>query len=53
MDNKVVLIVAALLLPPVGVFLKKGVGKELLINVILCCFFLFPGTVHALYTVTK
>ena len=51
--NKVVLIVLALLLPPVAVFLKAGVGKALLINIVLCLLFFFPGVVHALWVVTK
>ena len=51
--NKIVLIVLALLLPPVAVFLKAGVGKDLLINIVLCLLFLFPGIVHALWVATK
>ncbi len=51
--NKVVLIILAILLPPVAVFLKNGVGKDLLINIILCLLFLFPGIIHALWLVTK
>jgi uncharacterized membrane protein YqaE (UPF0057 family) len=53
MDNKLVLIVASLLLPPLAVFLKKGVGQELLINIVLCFFFWVPGIIHALWLVTK
>ena len=53
MDNKLVLIILALLLPPIAVFLKKGAGKDLLINIILCLLFLFPGVVHALWVVTR
>jgi uncharacterized membrane protein YqaE (UPF0057 family) len=51
--NKVVLIVLAIFLPPVAVFFKNGVGKDLLINIILCLFFFLPGMVHALWLVTK
>ena len=51
--NKVVLIVLALLLPPVGVFFKSGFSKDLLINVILCCLIWFPGVVHAVWLVTR
>jgi len=36
MDNKFVLIVIALLLAPLAVFLKKGAGKDLIINVVFC-----------------
>jgi len=53
MDNKLVLIIVAVLLPAVAVFLKKGVGKDLVINILLCILFFVPGLVHALWLVTK
>jgi uncharacterized membrane protein YqaE (UPF0057 family) len=53
MDNKLVLIILALLLPPIAVLLKKGAGKDLVINIILCLLFIFPGVVHALWVVTR
>ena len=51
--NKLVTILLAIFLPPIAVFLKKGVGKDLIINIILCLIFFFPGMVHALWVVTK
>ena len=51
--NKTLLIIMALLLPPVAVFLKNGAGKDLLINVVLCLFFYIPGIIHALWLMTK
>ncbi len=51
--NKIVLIILAILLPPVAVFLKSGVGKDLIINIILCLLMFLPGVVHALWLVTK
>ncbi|EGG99320.1 protein of unknown function UPF0057 [gamma proteobacterium IMCC2047] len=53
MDNKLVLIVIAILLAPLAVFLKKGAGKDLVINLILCLFFYFPAVLHALWVVTQ
>ena len=53
MDNKLVLIIIAILLPPLAVFLNKGVGKDLLINIVLCLLFWIPGLVHALWVVTR
>jgi uncharacterized membrane protein YqaE (UPF0057 family) len=52
-DNKILLIILAIFLPFVAVFLKKGVGSDLLINIILCIFFWLPGVIHALWVVTK
>jgi uncharacterized membrane protein YqaE (UPF0057 family) len=51
--NKIVLIIIAILLPPLAVFLKQGVGKDLLINIILCIFFWLPGIIHALWLIMK
>lgn len=53
MDNKLVAIILAVLLPPVAVFLKCGIGKDLLINIVLCFLFFFPAMIHALWVVTK
>ncbi len=51
--SKIVLIILAILLPPLAVFLKSGVGKDLLINIILCILFWIPGVLHALWVVLK
>ena len=49
MDNKLILIILSLFLPPVAVLLKKGVGVDLLINIVLCLIVWLPGVIHALY----
>lgn len=51
--NKLILIILAILLPPIAVFLKSGFGKDLLINVLLCILFYIPGMIHALWVCTK
>ncbi len=51
--NKIVLIIIAILLPPLAVFLKKGVGKDFIINIVLCLFFWLPGIIHALWLLMK
>ena len=51
--NKIVLIILAILLPPIAVFLKNGAGKDLLINIVLCLLMFVPGVVHALWLVTR
>ena len=51
--NKLVHIILAILLPPVAVFLKSGVGKDLIINIVLCLIFYVPGVLHALWLITK
>lgn len=51
--NKLVHIILALLLPPVAVFLKNGLGKDLIINIVLCLIFYVPGILHAIWLITK
>jgi len=52
-DNKILLIILSLLLPPVAVFLKHGAGKDLIINIVLCLIVFIPGVIHALWLSTK
>jgi uncharacterized membrane protein YqaE (UPF0057 family) len=51
--NKLLLVIIAILLPPLAVFLKSGAGKDLLINIILCILFWIPGVLHGLWVVLK
>ncbi len=51
--KKFIIIVAAVLLPPLAVFLKKGIGKHFLINLVLTLFFFVPGIIHGVWVVTK
>lgn len=51
--SKLILIVVAILLPPLAVLLKKGIGMPLLINIVLTLLFYLPGLIHALMVVTK
>jgi len=52
-NNKLLLIILSLFLPPAAVFMKKGAGKDLVINILLCLLIFFPGVVHALWVVTR
>lgn len=53
MDNKLVLIIISIILAPLAVFLKKGAGKDLVINLVLCFLFYVPAVIHAIWVVTK
>lgn len=53
MNNKILLIILAILLAPLAVYLKKGAGQDLVINIILCFVFYIPAVVHALWIVTR
>lgn len=52
---KILLIILAILLPPLAVFLTdEECGAHLLINVILTFLFYIPGIIHAIwYVITK
>ena len=45
------MVLLAILLPPVAVFLKVGISKHFWINIILCLLLAVPGMVHALIVV--
>ena len=51
MDNKIVLIILAILLPPIAAFLKEGVGTQLIISIVLTILGYLPGILHALWLV--
>lgn len=51
--NKLLLVILAILLPPLAVFLKEGAGTALIINIILWLLFYIPGLLHALYVILK
>lgn len=46
-------ILLSVFLPPVAVFLRAGVGAQLLINIVLCFFFWLPAVIHALWVSSK
>ncbi|KLE33894.1 YqaE/Pmp3 family membrane protein [Aurantiacibacter luteus] len=45
----IVTLILTVLIPPLGVALKHGVGKTALINLVLTLIFYVPGLIHALY----
>ena len=51
--RSVAAIVAALLLPPLGVFLDQGITATFWIAVVLTCLAFIPGVAFALFTVLR
>ncbi len=49
--SKLILIILAILLPPLAVYLKSKSAKSTILNLILCFLFWIPGVLHALYVV--
>ncbi|KAG4092321.1 UPF0057-domain-containing protein [Neocallimastix lanati (nom. inval.)] len=46
-------IIGAFIIPPIGVFLERGLNKDFVINVLLTILGWFPGMVHAMYIICK
>ena len=44
-------ILGSIFLPPLGVFLDRGIGRDFWITVGLTCLAFVPGVAFALYTV--
>ncbi|MCJ1962937.1 YqaE/Pmp3 family membrane protein [Novosphingobium mangrovi (ex Hu et al. 2023)] len=42
-------LLATVLLPPLGVALKHGLGKTFLLNLILTVILFLPGLLHGIY----
>ena len=49
--SDVLLVILAIILPPVAVFIRRGCGADILINILLCLLGHIPGVIHALYIV--
>ena len=46
-------IIIAIFLPPLGVFLQVGLGKDFWINILLTLLGYVPGLVHAIWIIAK
>ncbi|KAF1351030.1 hypothetical protein BDV97DRAFT_397994 [Delphinella strobiligena] len=51
--SDIIKIIIAIVLPPLGVFLERGCGADLLINILLTILGYIPGIIHALYIILK
>ncbi|MCA9275932.1 MAG: YqaE/Pmp3 family membrane protein [Phycisphaerales bacterium] len=52
-QNKLLLVIIAILLPPLAVGLKAGFGGTFVLNLILWILFYIPGLIHALIVILK
>ncbi|BBD59129.1 stress induced hydrophobic peptide [Nostoc sp. HK-01] len=46
-------ILAAIFIPPLGVFLQVGLGKDFWINILLTFLGYIPGIVHAVWVIAR
>ncbi|KAI9633963.1 uncharacterized protein MKK02DRAFT_38633 [Dioszegia hungarica] len=49
----IILYVLALLIPPVPVFMKRGCGGDVIINILLWILGWIPGVIHAWWIISK
>lgn len=47
----IIRIIAAIILPPLGVFLQVGLGGHFWLNILLTLLGFIPGIVHALWVI--
>lgn len=47
----IIRIIASVIIPPVGVFLKRGLGFSFLLSILLTILGYFPGLIYALFVV--
>lgn len=51
--STLLLVIIAILLPPLAVGLKQGMGGQLILNIILWLLFYIPGLLHALWIIFR
>ena len=47
----IIRLLAAIFLPPLGVFLQVGIGTDFWINIVLTLFGYVPGIIHAVWII--
>ena len=49
----IIKVIAAIIFPPLGVFLEVGLKKHFWINILLTLLGFLPGIIHALWVIVK
>jgi uncharacterized membrane protein YqaE (UPF0057 family) len=52
-EIKIIAALVAILIPPLGVGIKHGIGAQLVINILLTLLGFLPGLIHAIYVILK
>jgi uncharacterized membrane protein YqaE (UPF0057 family) len=53
MNNDFVSLLLLILIPPLGVFLTRGLGTDFVINLILTLIGYIPGIIHGVWIYTR
>ena len=51
--NGILLLIATVLLPPLGVALNKGLSQSFWISLVLTLLFYIPGLIYSLYVIYR
>ena len=49
----IIRIILSIFIPPLGVFLQVGIGKDFWINILLTLLGYLPGLIHAVWIIAK
>ncbi|MEL6494777.1 MAG: YqaE/Pmp3 family membrane protein [Cyanobacteria bacterium J06623_7] len=49
----IIRILVSVIIPPLGVFLQVGLGKDFWINILLTFLGYIPGLIHAVWIIAK
>ena len=50
---EIIRIILLVIIPPVGVFLKVGIGMQFWLNLLLTLLGYIPGLIHGIWVVTQ
>ncbi|MCP4583499.1 MAG: YqaE/Pmp3 family membrane protein [candidate division Zixibacteria bacterium] len=50
---ELLLIIASVIIPPVGVFFRVGFGLHFWLNILLTLLGYFPGLIHAIWIIAR
>ncbi len=53
MNTKFLRLILGIVVPPVGIFLTYGIGSTLIINILLTILGWLPGSIHAVWAISK
>lgn len=51
--NDILKIILAIILPPIGVLVERGLSGTLLLNIVLTILGYIPGIIHAVYIIAE
>lgn len=51
--KELILVIVSVFVPPLAVWLKRGLGRDVVVNVVLFVLGFFPALLHALWVVAK